>query len=459
MDWKRICLRTQNKEPQEIIGEVLIYQKDNIPEEHKDLFKRVPNTQGNTKILYAHNKVYAACALTKKEIDSPSSVRSYAAKAAKLLMREGLKHIAIRDAEHGKWIAEGIVLSTYQNDSLQKKGTQISLIYNGTNKEVSQAIAVTEAQNFVRFLVESPANLMTPSLFCQYAKEFLPEAVEVKIHNKTEIEAMNMHLFLGVAQGSIQEPKLLEISYKNEGSPISLVGKGITFDSGGISLKPPQKMSYMKGDMGGAAAVIGVIGALAKLNANTSVIGIIPLTENLPSGSATKPGDVHVGRAGISVEVDNTDAEGRLVLADALHYAQSFSPKYIVDIATLTGAINVALGPIRMGLFSNSEELVEQLERASERAKDLLWRLPVGEEYSSLIKSEIADLKNMSINPGAGSGSIVAAMFLKEFVGDTPWAHLDIAAVSFNTLHPELYGKGATGRPVQLLAEWLLSAK
>lgn len=455
LDWKRICFRSQKETIEGTVGEIVIFSETaDIAPELQEIGKALPKTEKNMWTIY-NERTYVFCKLDGEKIKNSIEVRSTAAKATNILVKEGVQNIVIeRECEKTPWIAEGIIIASYKYDLLHsKKNTQINVVYKGESKEVLAAIEIAQAQNFARFLVDTPANKMTPTLFVEYAKEYLPKSVQVKVYDRKEIASMNMNLFLGVSNGSAEEPKLLEITYNKGESCIALVGKGITFDSGGISLKPSAKMAAMKGDMGGGASVVSTIGALARLSATVSVVGIIPLTENMPSGTATKPGDVHIGSAGKSVEVDNTDAEGRLVLADALDHALKFNPTKIVDIATLTGAISVSLGPVMAGVFSNSDDLAQELVATSNEVGDKVWRLPVTDEYKSLISSEVADLKNVG---GPAGGSITAALFLREFVKDKPWAHLDIAGVAFNTLTAELHGKGATGRPVKLLSNWLL---
>lgn len=455
LDWKRLCFRCTKEPVEGTVGEILIFKEvSELPENMRESASTLPKKECSAWILYK-DRTYVLCKIDDKKCEDPSEIRMTAAKATQLLIKEGVANIAVEGTcSKTPWIIEGIIIASYKYDLLHsKKSTQINVVYTGSDKEVLSAIEVAQAQNFARFLVDTPANKMTPSLFVEYAKEYLPKNVTVKVYDRKEIQKMNMNLFLGVSNGSAEEPKLLEISYKKGSECIALVGKGITFDSGGISLKPAQKMAAMKGDMGGGATVVSTIGALSRLSADVSVVGIIPLTENMPSGTATKPGDVHVGSAGKSVEVDNTDAEGRLVLADALDHALKFNPTKIIDIATLTGAITVSLGPVMAGIFSNSDALAEEIVKVSNEVGDKVWRLPATDEYKSLISSEVADLKNVG---GPAGGSITAAIFLKEFVKDIPWAHLDIAGVAFNTLTPALHGKGATGRPVKLLSNWLM---
>ncbi|KAI5189998.1 cytosol aminopeptidase [Nematocida sp. AWRm77] len=460
IDWRRMCCRHQATVPEGAQGAVLLVGEGiALPEALQSTLgpqvDALPPVETNRWVLYL-DRVYAVCKLKPERQACPAYVRKTAAKGVSCLVGLGVASIEIMDGYMAEWVAEAVVLGTYQYDAKHaKKKTQVGIVYAGESEEVKKAILMGEAQNFARFLVDTPANLMTPTLFTEYAKEYLKnDSVKVSVFGKKDLTSMNMHLLLGVASGSAEEPKLLQVEYTpvKGAPPVALVGKGITFDSGGISLKPSAKMALMKGDMGGGAAVVATVGALSRLQVQKNVVCLVPLTENLPSGTATKPGDVHVGAGGISVEVDNTDAEGRLVLGDALHHALSFSPEKIVDVATLTGAINVALGPVMAGLFSNADELANELLGASSESQDLIWRLPVTDDYKSLISSTVADLKNTG---GPAGGSITAALFLKAFIGSTPWAHLDIASVAHNTLMPELYGSGATGRPVKLLISWL----
>jgi leucyl aminopeptidase len=265
-----------------------------------------------------------------------------------------------------------------------------------------------------------------------------------------------MNLFLGVAQGSAEEPQLVKISYKGRGKPVALVGKAITFDSGGLSLKTAQGMEDMKVDMAGAAAVIAAMRLVAALKPEFPVHGYFGACENLPSGTAYKPGDVIVGKNGTSVEVLNTDAEGRLVLADVLAWAVEEKPAAVIDLATLTGAILVALGPWTTGLFSNDDELADEVLGAARRAGEPIWRMPLPPEMVELIKSPIADLKNTG---GRYGGSINAGLFLQHFVGKVPWAHLDIAGPASLDKERGYNPRGGTGAGVRLLADWLRHRK
>ena len=262
-----------------------------------------------------------------------------------------------------------------------------------------------------------------------------------------------MGAFLAVAQGSEQPPKFLVLEYQGGGAkaaPVVLVGKGITFDTGGISLKPAAEMDEMKFDMGGAASVLGTFRAIAQLKPKINLVGLIPACENMPSGRAVKPGDVVKSMSGQTIEILNTDAEGRLILCDALTYAQRFKPAAVIDIATLTGACVIALGHHRSGMYSTDEALAGELTRSGEQTADLCWRMPLDDEYDEALKSNFADVANVGGRPG---GSITAAMFLKRFASKYPWAHLDIAGTAWKSGA----AKGGTGRPVPLLTQFLLN--
>ncbi|HSG88928.1 MAG TPA: leucyl aminopeptidase, partial [Pseudomonadales bacterium] len=278
------------------------------------------------------------------------------------------------------------------------------------------------------------------------------KAVRARVMDEPEIKRLKMGAFLSVTRGSEQPPRLIVLEYrggKPSEAPVVLVGKGVTFDSGGISLKPGLGMDEMKFDMGGAASVLGSIEAIATIGAKMNVVGVIPACENMPSGRATKPGDIVTAMSGKTIEVLNTDAEGRLILCDALHYARRFKPRAMVDIATLTGACVIALGAHCSGLFSNDDDLAKDLDAAGRRADDRAWHMPIAEEYTEQLKSNFADLANIG---GREAGAVTAACFLGRFTEGVKWAHLDIAGTAW------LSGarKGSTGRPVPLLVDWLL---
>jgi len=303
-------------------------------------------------------------------------------------------------------------------------------------------------------LANLPGNVCTPRYLADAARALAKEhkSVRAQVLDEREIAKLGMGSFLSVTRGSDEPPRLIVLEYrggKKDEAPVALVGKGITFDTGGISLKQPPGMDEMKFDMSGAASVFGAFKALATIEAPVNVVGIVPTCENMPSGRATKPGDIVTSMAGKTIEVLNTDAEGRLILCDGITYSRRFKPRAVVDIATLTGACVIALGAHYCGLFSPDEKLAAAIAAAGERADDRAWRMPVAEEYTELLKSNFADLANVA---GREAGAITAACFLWKFADGLSWAHLDIAGSAYLTgAH-----KGSTGRPVPLLVDWLL---
>ena len=312
------------------------------------------------------------------------------------------------------------------------------------------AIAGTE---YAKEWANRPGNHATPTLLANAAKALAkPAGFSCEVLGPAEVARLKMGAFLSVAHGSEEPLRFIVLRYNGAAAsqaPVVLVGKGITFDSGGISLKPGADMDEMKFDMSGAASVLGTFHALAQLRPKLNVVGLIPACENLPSGRATKPGDVVTSMQGDTIEVLNTDAEGRLVLCDALCYATRFKPRAVIDIATLTGACVIALGAVRSGLFSSSDELAQALHAAGEQAQDLCWRMPLDEAYAEGLKSNFADVANVA---GRAAGSVTAAKFLQRFASQFDWAHLDIAGTAWKSGT----AKGATGRPVGLLLQYLL---
>jgi len=318
----------------------------------------------------------------------------------------------------------------------------------------SGALVVAEAQNRARELQDLPANFATPTHLARRAEEIAAAqgSVSVEAMGREEIAAKEMGGLVAVSRGSAEEPRLIVLRYSGggTGAPLGLVGKGVTFDTGGISLKPSAAMHEMKMDMSGAAAVIEAVGAIAALELPIDVIAVVPATENMPSGTAIKPGDVITQYNGKTVEVNNTDAEGRLILADALAYCAELGAGRIVDVATLTGAVIVALGSTYAAVVSNDDALAGAVVDAGEATGELAWRLPLHPEYKELTKGTVADLSNAAAKRKAGT--IYAGSFLEEFVGDTPWAHLDIAGTAWDVGRPYT-GKGASGYGVRLLVE------
>ena len=315
----------------------------------------------------------------------------------------------------------------------------------------AHAAALAEGVEFTRELVTEPANVIYPESFVARCMErFEDTGAELIVLDEAQMEEMGMGSLLGVGQGSSRESRILAIRWNGGGSeaPVAFVGKGVTFDTGGISIKPGPGMEDMKWDMGGAGAVAGGMLALVKRKAKANVVGVMGLVENMPDGNAQRPGDVVKSMNGQTIEILNTDAEGRLVLADALHWTQEeFQPSRVIDFATLTGAIIISLGNEYAGLFSNDDQLSKELSEAGEAVGDKVWRMPLGKAYDKLIDSPIADMKNIG---GKGAGSITAAQFLQRFIADdTPWAHIDIAGMAWSDKPGRTWGKGATGYGVR----------
>lgn len=320
---------------------------------------------------------------------------------------------------------------------------------------LEQGRAIAEGVNLTKHLADLPGNICTPTYLAEQAielgKKF--DKLNVNVLEEADMEKLGMGALLAVARGSRQPAKLITLEYQGgdkNGKPIVLIGKGLTFDAGGISLKPGAGMDEMKYDMCGGAAVLGTLQASAQMALPLNIVGLIPSTENLPDGNADKPGDILTSMSGKTIEVLNTDAEGRLILCDTLTYAERYSPDVVIDLATLTGACLVALGRVPSGLLGNDDRLCNELLAASETATDSLWRLPLWEEYQELLKSNFADMANIG---GKDAGTITAACFLSRFAENFRWAHLDIAGTAWRT-GPT---KGATGRPVPLLCQYLIN--
>ncbi|XP_069679643.1 cytosol aminopeptidase-like isoform X2 [Periplaneta americana] len=402
----------------------------------------------------------------QEEIDEKlENIRIAASEGCKKLQEVGVTKVVLDGMGNPEAAAEGATLGLwlyqgFKDKQKQKVAPQIQLCSENEAERTAweRGVIKAQAQNVARNLMDTPANYMTPRIFAQNATELLTaHDVKVTVRDKSWAESKKMGSFLSVARGSTEPPVFLEISYTGASSqykPIALVGKGVTFDSGGISLKPPAKMDEMRADMGGGACVVAAIYAAARLKLKVNLIGLIPLTENLPSGSATKPGDVVHAMNGKSIIVDNTDAEGRLILADALCYAQEFNPQLTVDIATLTGAIRIALGSAAAGVYSNSTPLFQKLQQAGALTGDRVWRMPLWQHYTkAMTDTQSADLLNVS--KVAGAGSCTAAAFLKEFIPSGNWIHMDIAGVMSTSNKLPYLSKGMTGRPARTLIEFI----
>lgn len=386
-----------------------------------------------------------------------------AAKWAKEQVEVNIDLSLLDESSVNKWVLAFTVAvgeAIYQFDSYKKISTTQSLVRvnyyssHAISESQHKAEAMLYGMNLCKDLGNSPANICTPTYLATTAKKIATElGVSAKIMSKEEIKQLGMNAFLAVAQGSTTDAQLIELSYQgaavtNE-KPIVLVGKGITFDSGGISLKPGAGMDEMKYDMCGAASVIGTFAAAVKLKLPINLVVIVPTCENMPAGNALKPGDIVKSMNGLSIEVLNTDAEGRLILCDALSYAERFQPAAVIDVATLTGACIIALGHVAQGVLGNNQNLIDQLMKAAQNVNDKTWQLPLFEEYKEQLKSNFADLQNIGGRP---AGTITAAAFLSYFTENYPWAHLDIAGTAWQSGS----NKGATGRPVPLLLQYLI---
>jgi len=366
-------------------------------------------------------------------------------------------------------ICEGALLGCYSFDQYKTKDKEerfsfenmtLLLPKDGNRKEagarVERTAAVYRGVRLARDLVSQPGNIATPAFLSETARDLsVRHNLECRVYEFEELEKLGMNALLAVGRGSAEAARLIVLEYRGSGDgkrPVVLVGKGITFDSGGISIKPGAGMEEMKTDMAGGAAVLGAMQVAAELGLPLNLVGIIPTAENMPDGKAYKPGDVVTSLSGTTIEITNTDAEGRLILCDALHFARKYKPAVMIDLATLTGACVVALGHEASGLMGNDRRLVDALKRAGERCGERVWELPLWDGYGEVMKSDIADLKNAGSRDG---GSITAGWFLKQFVGSARWAHLDIAGTAWCDKARPCCPKGASGVGVRLLIEYL----
>jgi leucyl aminopeptidase len=411
------------------------------------------------------------------EIDR-TSIRRAAAVAAKKARSLGVPRAAfhlpaeargkVPLAHIAQAIAEGLAQGAWQYNDMKRPAEdgkkppleRFDILAQDGPVELIQGHKIGQAigagQTFARGLQVLPGNVATPTFIANQARELAERhGFTVTILDKAAIVKEKMGALLSVAQGSVEEPRFIALEYKgSDAKPVVLIGKGVTFDSGGISIKPAQNMEDMKYDMSGAAAVLGTFEALGHLKPKVHVVGLIPSTENMPSGTAVKPGDVVTSHLGKTIEVINTDAEGRLILCDALSYARRYQPAAVVDIATLTGAIVVALGHTAAGVMGDDDKLIDELRAAGDKADERIWPLPMWEDYRELMKSDIADVKNSGGRP---AGSISAGWFLKEFVEGFPWAHLDIAGTAYTEREEPGRVKGPTGMGVRLFTEFVLA--
>jgi len=392
------------------------------------------------------------------------SIRSFAF----ALPENGVAKIPANDAVRA--IVEGAFVGNfdpdyYKSDRKDQKIDAVTILVpenvQGDMKALESAMQagriVAESQNFTRDLVNEPSNRMTPTILAERAKKMAAEVgLKCEVYGADKIKELKMGAFWGVAQGSDEPPALIVLRYEPEGAAkdvhLGLVGKGVTFDTGGISIKPADGMEKMKYDMAGAATMIGVMRAIALLKPKVKVTAIVCATENMPSGKAQKPGDVQIAMSGKSIEIINTDAEGRLILADGLCYARQLGCTHLVDAATLTGAVVVALGYVNAGIFASDDQMYERFANANQQAGEKMWRLPLDDEYKEIIKSNIADIVNSG---GRWGGAISAAMFLKEFAEDTPWVHLDIAGTAWMEEAKPWIAKGPSGIALRSLVEFV----
>jgi len=418
--------------------------------------------------------------LGKQSELSPNKIRGAVAETCRWLRQKGIGNIAttaqgaginnIRLEDAAQVVTEGALLGLYSfrkhiTKEDDKLGEIKQLLIVGSDEAKphleegsNKGKVLAEATNLARNMVNEPANYMTPNHMAKMAKSLAEShGLEVSVLEQGQMTELGMGALLGVAQGSRQPPKFIVLHYRGGDSAeinVALVGKGITFDSGGISIKSSEGLAEMKGDMAGGAAVMAAISAIAQLKPKINVTAIVPATENLPSGNALKPGDILTAMNGKTIEIITTDAEGRLILADALAYAKKFGAKFIVDVATLTGACRVALGDVCSGAFGNNQELVDKVIAAGNEAGELIWQMPMYDEYKEQNKSDVADIKNIG---GRYGGAITGAKFLAEFINDTPWVHLDIAGTSLSEKERGYLVKGATGVTVRTLVNLTLS--
>jgi len=415
----------------------------------------------------------------KREQANAATVRKVGGAALRHLKGRGVHKMVFlvreRDitGDAAQAITEGALAADFETDKYKtdKKNDKFieSLTIAGfgdsdkvaAEKGIARGRTIADAQNFARDLVNEPSNKLTPRILADKAEAMAKEAgLTIEVLDEKKIADLKMGALLSVAQGSVEPPRMIVITYTpanpKPGAPvIGLVGKAVTFDTGGISIKPSEGMEKMKYDMAGGATMIGVMRALANLKPNVKVICVVPATENMPGGNAQKPGDIQTAMSGKTIEVLNTDAEGRLILADGIHYAKQLGATHLVDAATLTGAVVVALANVNVGVFGSDQPWTDKLLASAKAAGEKMWQLPTDDEYREFIKGSFADIQN--IGSGKGGGAITGAMFLKEFSGDTPWIHLDIAGTAWNDDAKPWLAKGPTGVALRTLVQLVTS--
>ncbi len=473
---------------------VSVYEKDKLPGGEageldkalggkiRDLIKKgdFKGKLSQTAVLYTWGQIPAKrillIGLGKREEMGLERLRQVAGKAGSQIRELGLKSFVTTLPETGKKfglsqvsqaVVEGIILALYRFRQFKTKDedkteiTQFTIIHRDPKKilEIKKGVKlgqiVAEAVNWTRDLVNLPGNELTPQRLGREAQMLARQfPLKCKVLGLPEIKRLKMNCLLQVAKGSRQPPRFIILDYPGKGrrlKTVVLVGKGITFDSGGISIKPSARMEEMKYDMAGGAAVLGAVRVAAQLGLPFRIIGLVPATENLPGGAAYKPGDILTSCSGKTIEIITTDAEGRLILADALTYARRYRPEAIIDLATLTGACIIALGYEASGMLGNNQRLLARLKQAGEEAGERVWELPLWKEYDELLKSEVADVKNVG---NRSAGVITGGAFLGRFINKTPWAHLDIAGTAWNDKGKKYMSPGATGVGVRLLTRF-----
>lgn len=398
-----------------------------------------------------------------------AELRKLASAALRYLKTRSVKRLVFlaREADRGavaaEAVTEGLILGNFDGDKYRtdkKTGPVEFAVLVGFDSAAQSGVdrgrIIGESQNFARELGNEPGNLLTPTLLAERATAMAREAgLAIDVLDEKRIAELKMGALLSVARGSVEPPRVMVLTYTPEktapgASVLGLVGKAITFDTGGISIKPANDMEKMKFDMCGGAAMLGTMRAIARLKPSVKVIAVIPSTENMPGGRAQKPGDVQIAMSGKSIEVINTDAEGRLILADGVHYAKQLGATHLVDAATLTGAVVVALGVVNTGVFGTDEAFTQRVLSSARSAGEKMWHMPLDDEYRDQIKSTIADIQNVG---GRGAGASTAAWFIREFTGDTPWVHLDIAGTAWLDDAKPWMGKGGTGVAVRTLVD------
>lgn len=432
---------------------------------------------GEVTVIHALGKIaperIVVSGMGKEKEFTPDVIRRSVAAACKNLINKGVTQLAVVLPEIStggldssllaQLVTEGAILGSwsfkkYFTGDDQPAGIEnLTLAAGGLStaevqKGIDKGIVLAEAANLARDMVNEPGNFLTPSDMANIAEQVARDnKLEISVMEKAEMEEMGMRAVLAVAQGSANQPKFIILKYRGTGASsvdLALVGKAVTFDSGGISIKPSEKMENMKTDMAGGASVIAAMQAIARLNLAINVVALVAAVENLPSGTAQRPGDVVKSMSGKTIEVISTDAEGRMTLADVLSYAVNLGAEKIIDIATLTGACVIALGEVATGAFTNNQDLVEMVKKAGDEAGEYMWQMPMYDEYREQYKSDVADMKNVG---GREAGAVTAALFLSEFAGSRPWVHLDIAGTSEISRDRGYWKKGGTGVPVRTL--------